>query len=133
MTIARIAPLGPDAATRRERAVAELATLVDLFDRGMREPPPLYCRTSAAFVAEGSTPPRALQWESGYNREGEDDAPEHRLVFGRRVPFDELHAAAAPHADERGAGWDEREPTRFGRHAHRLWDGLLACEELIEP
>jgi len=131
VTIARIAPLGPDAATRRERAVAELATLVDLFDRGMREPPPLYCRTSAAYVAEGAAAAR-LQWESGYNREGEDDAPEHRLVFGLRVPFEAL-TAAAPLADERGAGWDERETTRFGRHAHRLWDGLLACEELIEP
>ena len=45
------------------------------------------------------------------------------------VPFDDL-LLAAPNADEAGAGWPADETTRFGRYARRLWDGLLAHEEL---
>ncbi len=52
-------------------------------------------------------------------------------MFGRVVPFEEMTAAPA-RADERGPGWDEDETTRFGRWARRLWDGLLAHEELTE-
>jgi hypothetical protein len=38
----------------------------------------------------------------------------------------------APAADEHGPGWDPTETSRFGRLAHRLWDGLLAHEQLRE-
>jgi hypothetical protein len=36
---------------------------------------------------------------------------------------------APPREDER---WDLDETRRFGRWARRLWDGLLAVEELAE-
>jgi hypothetical protein len=28
--------------------------------------------------------------------------------------------------------WDPSEPTRFGAYAHRIWDGLLAHEEVVD-
>ena len=31
-----------------------------------------------------------------------------------------------------GAGWDVFETTRFGRYARRVWDDLLACEEVVD-
>jgi exodeoxyribonuclease V gamma subunit len=45
-------------------------------------------------------------------------------VYGREIPLAEL-LSQAPKADE---DWIEDEPTRFGRYARRLWDGLLAAE-----
>jgi exodeoxyribonuclease V gamma subunit len=120
--VARIRPLGPD-------AEAHLATLIDLFDRGMREPPPLYCRTSAVYVAAGAAAARA-EWESGHLTK-EDAEPEHTLLFGGRLPFEAL-TLPAPLPSEHGAGWEESETTRFGRWARRLWAGLLACEELSD-
>jgi hypothetical protein len=44
-------------------------------------------------------------------------------------PFDDL-LEDAPRADEAGEAWGGAEETRFGRHARRLWERLLAGEEL---
>ena len=70
-------------------------------------------------------------WESTWNFDKEDRDPEHLLVLGGERTFAEL-CEQAPRPDESGPGWDERDPTRFGRWARRLWDGLLRREEVRE-
>jgi exodeoxyribonuclease V gamma subunit len=135
VTVARVRlPVDPE--TRRVEALRELAVLVDLFDRGMREPLPLYCRSSAAYaaaVAAGKDGQAAAgkEWTSDWRFPKEDAEPEHMLVFGGKRPLDELFAER-PRRDERGDGWAANEPTRVGRYARRLWDGLQAREELVD-
>jgi exodeoxyribonuclease V gamma subunit len=136
ITIARIPPLADDAATRSESAREQLATLVDLYDRGMREPLPLACMTSAAYaraVREGADADKAArnEWESGWNFPKEDAELEHQLVLGGVLSFDE-RTAEPPRPDESGDGWDEQETTRFGRYSVRLWEGLLQTEGVFE-
>jgi exodeoxyribonuclease V gamma subunit len=133
VSVARLAPLAGDTPTRRAAAVAELGLLVDLFDRGLREPLPLYCKTSAAWAESapaGRVQACRAQWEP-QNDLGENRDPEHQLVLGGVVPFDDLLAPAAM-PDEGGGGWAAGEPTRFGRYALRLWSGLLAAEEVCD-
>jgi exodeoxyribonuclease V gamma subunit len=125
VTIARLAPL--DAALARDH----LDVLVDLYDRGMHEPAPLACLTSAAYAEacrRGHSPikPAREAWESTYDFDREDREPEHQLVLGGVLPFTELMQAGA-RPDER---WDMDETRRFGRWARRLWDGLLDHERL---
>ena len=136
ITIARIPPLADHPAVRGERARKQLATLIDLYDRGMREPLPLACMTSAAYAAAthaGGDAVKAARaaWESGWSFPREDAEPEHQLVLGEVLSFDEL-TAEPPRPDECGEGWDETEATRFGRYAVRLWEGLLATEAVFE-
>src|SRR5207247_3904842 len=50
VTVSRIRLPG-DRGERRAAALRELLVLVDLLDRGRREPLPLYCKTSAAYAA----------------------------------------------------------------------------------
>jgi exodeoxyribonuclease V gamma subunit len=108
--------------------------LVDLYDRGMREPPPLACLTSAAYAtaARGGRDPVAAartEWESGFKFDREDAEPDHQLVHGGVCTLAELLSEPA-RADERGLWWDADETRRFGRWARRLWDGLLDVEEI---
>jgi exodeoxyribonuclease V gamma subunit len=135
VTVARIRL--PDALdARRAEALRELAVLVDLFERGMREPLPLYCRTSAAYaaaVAAGKDGRAAAgkEWTSDWNFPKEDAEPEHRLVLGGQRTDAELFEEP-PRDDEQGEGWALDELTRAGRYARRLWEGLRAREELID-
>jgi exodeoxyribonuclease V gamma subunit len=136
VTVARIPPLGADAGGRRERALAELGTLVDLHARGMREPLPIACQASAAYAqaAAGGWNGAAAAlkaWRSDRDWDREDRHPEHVLVLGGVRSLDDL-LAAKPAEDETGPGWDETETTRFGRCARRLWDPLLALEEVTD-
>jgi exodeoxyribonuclease V gamma subunit len=126
VAIARIPPI--DA----QEALDHLEVLLDLYDRGMREPPPLACLTSAAYAAaarSGGDPVKAActQWESGQFPK-EDVDPEHRLVLGE-LSFDELLEEPA-RAHEIGTYWDQDESSRFGRWALRLWTGLLQSERV---
>ncbi|HVM15555.1 MAG TPA: exodeoxyribonuclease V subunit gamma [Egibacteraceae bacterium] len=135
VTCVALPALVPDPATRAEAARAQLAVLVDLYDRGMREPLPLYAKTSAAWAQarhDGHDPEPGAdgEWTSGWSRQGErwsreDEELEHQLVLGGVVPLRAL-LEDQPRADE---GWHaEQEATRFGRYARRLWSGLLAHE-----
>jgi exodeoxyribonuclease V gamma subunit len=129
VTVARIPPLGDDAPARRAAALEHLTALVDLYDRGMREPLPLACDASAAYAqaaAGGEDGAAAAEkaWTSTFEYPKEDRQPEHLLVYGGELPLAEL-LAQTPRGDE---NWDEDEPTRFGRYARRLWDGLLSRE-----
>lgn len=134
VTVARIPPPlpGAPAADRREHALARLGVLIDLYDRGMREPLPLYCETSAAYASGGRAAETLARkaWTSSFGQAPHEDRDdEHVLVLGAGTPFDEL-LAARPRDDEAGEGWAQDEPTRLGRYARRLWDGLLAVEEV---
>jgi exodeoxyribonuclease V gamma subunit len=136
ITAARVGPLGSDMVTRRDIAVRHLSVLVDLFGRGMREPLPLYCKTSAAWAEAkaGQKEPKSLAsgaWASGFKVTKEDGDPEHALVLGTGMSFDEvLSCSGTPRPDE--ADWEPSELTRFGVYAHRLWGGLLAHEQLVD-
>ncbi|MGI8903037.1 MAG: exodeoxyribonuclease V subunit gamma [Solirubrobacteraceae bacterium] len=136
VTIVRIPALAPDAATRRQRSRRHLLTLLDLYDRGMREPAPLYCLSSAAYAQAAATGRNAASsgrqaWESEWRFDKEDKELEHQLVLGGVLTFEEL-LADPPRADEQGAGWDSRQTTRFGRYACRLWEGVLGSEVVSE-
>jgi exodeoxyribonuclease V gamma subunit len=136
ITIARIPSLADHPAVRSERVREPLATLIDLYDRGMREPLPLACMTSAAYAAathHGADAAKAArnEWESGWAFPREDAELEHQLVRGAIQSFDEL-TAEPPRADESGDSWDDTETTRFGRYATRLWTPLLNTEAVFE-
>jgi exodeoxyribonuclease V gamma subunit len=118
VTVARVP------AVSRVDAVAQLWVLIDLYDRGMREPLPIACRTSAAFAAGGVA--RAEGESDRFPKEDRD--PEHELVYGASFPYASL-LESLPREDER---WDPVERTRFGQYALRLWRGLLAVEVVGE-
>ena len=135
-TVSRIPPLADTPAERRRMALEHLAVLLDLYDRGMCEPLPLACETSASYAqaaAAGDDGEAAARgaWETVWRIPKEDRDPEHLLVFGDGVPLASL-MSDGPRDDERGPGWDEGETTRFGRYAVRLWSGLLAIEVLFD-
>ena len=120
--------LEPDAA--RE----DLAVLLDLYVRGMREPLPMALRSSATYAdsrQRGCKPDAALSkadkhWsQSSF---GEAAEPEHRLVWGPGTALAVL-AAAPPADDEQGMAWPD-EPSRFAVLALRLWESVLAAERI---
>ncbi|MCW2999864.1 MAG: recC [Solirubrobacterales bacterium] len=134
--IARIGPLGEDPETRQTTALAHLSTLIDLVDGGLRERPPLACATSAAYaeaVAAGKHPITAAGkcWASTWNSPREDQDAEHVQLLGDVVPLQAL-LADPPRSDEHGDGWDDDQPSRFGRWSVRLWAGLLNAEEVTD-
>jgi exodeoxyribonuclease V gamma subunit len=129
-TVAQIAPI------EGRTASEHLQTLVDLWERGMREPLPIGCESSAAYAdaarrEQSATKAGRRQWESAWNYPREDAQLEHQLAFGGVLTFDDL-LAKPPRDDERDGPWDETETTRFGKLARRLWDPLLAHEELTD-
>ena len=139
VALATVGPLGEDLTSRRMIAEQHLGVLLDLFARGLCEPLPLSCKTSAAWAEAvvagadaGAAAAAATEcWESGWNDPKEDADTEHELVLGAHVSLGRLLAVSgAPRPDE--AGWVPAEPTRFGLYARRLWDGLLGCEQVVE-
>jgi exodeoxyribonuclease V gamma subunit len=129
--VCSLAPLGEDGDARQRAATAALDTLLDLYDRGLSYPAPLYGDTSEA-IARGVPTPKgpwgaSTSWESGGGMFPKDDLdPCHVAVLGRVATFDELMAPPPP-PDEQGAGWQECEQ-RVVAWARRLWDPVLAIE-----
>jgi exodeoxyribonuclease V gamma subunit len=112
VTVVRLARMEP------ERAAAELESLVDLYERGMREPLPIACMTSAAYAVaarRGADAARAAaaEWTTEWQFPREDQDLEHQLVFGGILSFDELCARSG-----------------FDTHARRLWDAALDWEQV---
>ncbi len=133
VTLARIPVLGEDPAGRSRAALSHLAVLLDLYDRGMREALPLACEASAAYAqaARGGGNAEAAAraaWKSGFGYDKEDRQPEHLLVYGSELDLSEL-LDQVPREDE---SWPPADDGRFGRYAHRLWDGLLGLEVLSD-
>jgi hypothetical protein len=84
-------------------------------------------------MAEGKDPVAAARdtWVSGFNFDQEDRDPEHTLVFGEQVSFDDLLASTGgPRYDEEQ--WQPGETTRLGVYAQRLWGGLLEHEQVVD-
>lgn len=133
VAVAALGTLDGTPEERRALALARLDVLVDLYDRGLSEPLPMYAKTSEAFVGavHRDQDVRAecrTTWVYDEFRRGEAGEPEHVLVLGGVAPVDALFAEPA-RGDEGGPGWtDDR--SRFGRLARRLWEPLLAHEHV---
>lgn len=115
-----------------ELALAELQSLVDLYQVGMCEPLPLYPRTTFAWAKAARSHDDCVraargEWESGYRAPKEDADPSHVTVLGGVVAFEEI-LSDPPGPGEDGPGWDLSESTRFGRYVLRLWGRLLDHE-----
>jgi exodeoxyribonuclease V gamma subunit len=128
---AMIAPLD-------HRAEEWLLGLVDLYDRGMREPLPMPPKTACAY-AEGNLRQQrgGLDAEDKARREwetdrfsptgipGEDADPSHVQVWGEHAPLECLLSPARE--DEH---WNDQ-PHRLGQLALRLWGPLLDGAERV--
>jgi len=123
--------LGPvDPAT----AAAALATLVDVYDEGLRAPLPLVLKASHAYAlcrSRNGTPDeagsKARQEWTRFGGGGESEDAAHTLVWGTAAAFDVLLT------DGGRAGVDCSEPTRFGALAMRVWVPLLGAETIDQP
>jgi exodeoxyribonuclease V gamma subunit len=132
---ATLPALGSSPRERSDRAAALLDDLVALHRLGMREPLPLYCKTSAAYATAAFTGQGAVkaakaaerEWKSGLFP-GEEADGAHVAVLGEMSVDDLL--AVAPRDDECAPDWPETEDHRLGRYARRLWDPILAHEEI---
>jgi exodeoxyribonuclease V gamma subunit len=129
--VAIIPALGENPSERATAAAEHLGALLDLYDRGMREPLPIYAKTSAAYaraVSEGQDPVSAAEgeWTTQWRFDKEDRDLEHQLVHGGVIALDDL-LAEPPRSDET---WAADEDSRLGRCARRLWDDLLSREEV---
>jgi exodeoxyribonuclease V gamma subunit len=128
--VARLPLLAATPDGRKDRALELLGVLLDLRDRNLCEPLPIYTATShryATSVRSGRESPMddaRGYWTSTYDWDKEDREPEHVLVLGGVVEFDRV-LEVEPAEGEAGSGWATGETTRFGRLARRLWDPVL--------
>lgn len=134
VSVARVvSPSGLGSAQEREDwARTELCKLIDLFDRGLREPLPLYCQTSAELVSQPASSARRRAeeaWTSEFEKPREDSEEEHVRVLGAERSFADL-LEETPRVGEDWFG--EQFGSRLECYAHRLWDGLLAVETVSE-
>ncbi len=120
------------------RAEQWLRDLVDLYDRGMREPLPMPPKTACAYAEgtlrqqRGGSDPEdkaRREWEtdrfSATGIPGEDADPSHVQAWGEHAPLECLLSPAR--GDER---WNDQ-PHRLGQLALRLWGPLLDGAERV--
>ena len=132
--VVRLEASAPDADGRAAFATEQLRGLVDLYDRGMREPLPVFCMTSevyaaAALAGQDAVDAATRKWTSEWKFPHEDQDLEHQLAFGGVRAFAEV-LGFPPLSEETGRGWNPTETSRFGRYARRLWDEVLAREQV---
>jgi exodeoxyribonuclease V gamma subunit len=127
----QLGPLGGSVDERQEVAMRGLEGLLDLYDRGLTEPLPLYCKTSAAYAeaVSGAKPNRfqaAGMWDDEWGFPENAD-PEHVVVLGSSATYESL-LLEPPSGVECGAGWADV-ASRFEALALRLWQPIMACRE----
>ncbi len=109
--------------------VAVLRDLVDLRDRGLREPLPLFPTASAVYAERrqsGDDQAAATEAARRAYTDGFGDGADRSI---RYALGDDAFAAAQgePHGDERAFSFER---SRFGTLAARLWVPILASEEM---
>jgi exodeoxyribonuclease V gamma subunit len=115
VTWAVVEPLGDTADERRKVALDLLDDVLRLYDEGLCEPLPLYCRTSGFWAAadhEGADGEDVARksWFTSWEIPNEDRDAAHVLVLGGIAPFEDIFT------------------DRFCQVARRLWTPLLDRE-----
>ena len=122
-----------------QRALGWLRELVDLYDRGMREPLPLPVKTACAYAEESARLRRGMNADPVFRARkawrtdrfsptgipGEDADASHERVYGEGAALEVL--MSEPRPDER---WND-EPHRLGQYAWRFWGPLLEGAERV--
>jgi exodeoxyribonuclease V gamma subunit len=129
-----LGPLGTDPDSRRRDAEERLAVLVDLYERGMRSPAPLFGEVSEHIARFDADPRRTAwhasnRWESSAHAMGKKDDidPCYVAVLGRVAAFSELMEMRFGEDDPRPEGWHECEEVVVS-WARRLWDPVRRLE-----
>lgn len=116
----------------RDAAQSHLARLMDLYRRGHESPLLLFENASGAYAGAWTPDDREAackkagdEWITGWPTQWGDrlDAATQMVLGDLR--FEEL-LAIPPRPDESGDGWEDRDSSRFGRLALRLWRPVLA-------
>lgn len=116
---------------RAQDAAAYLKQLVDLYDRGLREPLPMPANTALAYYegVRGEHPQSASELHAAIKKTwlpstfvggqipGDQDEASVVALWGQGAPISHLLTSPKEHEQ-----WTRGEHTRLGQYALRLWD-----------